>query len=487
MRTKVLFLSIAATAFCLSASLFPSMAAIEDIRRLYDLTPVSTNNPVLVSVKECQIEIPVSEFRAYVNSAFLPGKGGKTMTLAEKRAKLDSLLDDYFWIWEGYSKKADLTDPDILGMLSVTRSEAMKALLVEQEADVKVKSLEEYEKLKDEIRRRVFDQAEIHVSSNAYTVLTHAIGSTNATAATLSAEDRNLPLATCKAGTVSLGFFADTYLQMPPESRPDLAQPNGLEKMLREMLADDLLLAAAKERGLENADPVRTQVQADRTGLVRQWALDQVTREANQATHAPDYEKQLKKWYKAHLKTLYTTKNADGTRHVLDLEKDRDAIQGDYFNDLQERLRKEELKKMRKGKKIEANEKLLGQLVVSWPEPHQPAQMPPSLVAWDATTREFIAKAGDTNVVMSFTMTNLSPYDLTVSDIHAVNEFINVQSPSIPWTIKPGEHGTLQADVDLRNKKGTGYLPVEVTSTLGSKTLTLKITYFDGKAAKPEK
>src|SRR4051812_27227663 len=46
-----------------------AMAAIEDVRRLYDLTPVSTNNPVLMAVKECQIEIPLTEFRAYVNSS----------------------------------------------------------------------------------------------------------------------------------------------------------------------------------------------------------------------------------------------------------------------------------------------------------------------------------------------------------------------------------------------------------------------------------
>ncbi|HXF10170.1 MAG TPA: DUF1573 domain-containing protein [Desulfuromonadaceae bacterium] len=457
---------------------FSSMADIEDVWRLYDLTPVSTNNPVLASVPECRIEIPASEFRAYINSAFIPNKEGKTMTPADKREKLQSLVDDYFWVWRGYSEKADVVDREIHGMLAITRDEAMKALFIEQEADARVKSLEEYEKLKGEIRDRLFDQAEIHVSSTAYAVLTNAIASTNGGGTSLSAEDRNLPLATCKVGAVNVGAFADIYLQMEPANRPDLSREDGVAKVLKELFADHLLLAAARERGLDRAEPVRTQVQADRTGLVRQWALDQVTRRAEEMTKAPDYEKQLKKWYKANLKTRYTTKNPDGTKHVIDFEKDRPTVQGDYFNDLQERLRQDELKKMRKGKKIQVDDKLLTQLVVTWPEPHQPAEMPSSLVGWDATTREFTARAGDTNVVLSFTMTNLSPYDLTIQDIHAVNEFITVESPPMPWTIKPGDQGTLRANVDLRNKKGTGYLPVEVTSSLGSKTLTLKITYY---------
>src|SRR5437899_6484231 len=104
MRTQVLLPILAATAFVLSASILPLTAAIEDVRRLYDLTPVSTNNPVLASVKECQIEIPVSEYRAYINSAFIPGKEGKTLAPAEKRAKLDELLNEYFWVWQGYSQ-----------------------------------------------------------------------------------------------------------------------------------------------------------------------------------------------------------------------------------------------------------------------------------------------------------------------------------------------------------------------------------------------
>ncbi|HXE43503.1 MAG TPA: hypothetical protein VN516_10790, partial [Candidatus Baltobacteraceae bacterium] len=285
-----------------------SRAAIEDVRRLYDLTPVSTNNPVLASVKECGIEIPVSEFRGFVNSAFLPGKEGKIMSAAEKRAELQKLLDDYFWIWDGFSHDADKT-PDIQGMLAITRNEAMKALLVEQEADAKVTSLEEYEKFKQEIRRELFDKAEIHVSSKAYEILKSTIKAAGTNEFVLSPEAQSVPLATSKAGTVGVGKFLEAYFEIPPTNRPDLTKQENVVGILRDIISEDLLLAAAHERGLDQAAPVRTQVQADSTGLVREWALDQVTREVQAKMDAPGAEKQLKRWYQAHRKTLYTKKD----------------------------------------------------------------------------------------------------------------------------------------------------------------------------------
>ncbi|HXE42411.1 MAG TPA: hypothetical protein VN516_05245, partial [Candidatus Baltobacteraceae bacterium] len=385
-------------------------SAIEDVWRLYDLTPVSTNNPVLATVKDSKIEIPLSEFRAFLRNSMHPGKEGKILTEADKRDELGKLLDDYFWVWDGYTSKADQT-PEIAGMLAITRDEAMKALLIEQEADSKVTSLEEYEKLKQEIRQRIFNQAEIHVSTDAYKIIKAATAKTAGTngvetmaANNLNPEQQATPLAICKAGTVSVGKFLQVYFQIPAESRPDLSTPDNIEKVLQEILADNLLLVEARERGLDKAEAVRTQVQADRTGLVRQWALDQITKKAAVAMNDAKFEDQLKKWYRAHLKSLYTVKEGDGGKRIVDFQKDHDLIQGDYFNNLQEQMRTAELQKLRKGKKIKINRKLLAQLVLTWPTLSRPAEMPSSLVAWNADTREFIAKAGDTNAVLSFTL-----------------------------------------------------------------------------------
>src|SRR5205823_8507483 len=135
----------------------------------------------------------------------------------------------------GYAAKADETDRDIRGMLAVTRNEAMKALLVEREADTKVTSLEEYEKLKEDIRRRIFDEAEIHVSPKAYAILTNALDSPDTKEADITAEEKNFPLATCKAGAVTVGTFLSAYMEMPVESRPDVALQENLVKVLREL------------------------------------------------------------------------------------------------------------------------------------------------------------------------------------------------------------------------------------------------------------
>lgn len=479
MRCKF-FIIVAIVASAIQSGV--SATTIEDVWRLYDLTPASTNNPVVARVEGSAIEIPLSEFRAFLRSSMHPGKEGKILTEAEKRAELQKLLDDYFWVWDGYTHNADRT-PDVAEMLTITRDEAMKALLLEQEADAHVSSLEEYEKLKKELRQRIFDQAEIHVSPAAYEIVKAA--ATNAAGAgSLTAKQQNIPFATSKVGAVSAGQFLEAYFQMEPTNRPDLRIRKNVGIVLQAILGDDLLLAEARDRGLDKAESVRIQVQSDRTGLVRQWALDAVTKKTTAAMNDdPKIQSHLKKWYRAQLKALYTITNHDGSTHVLGFQKNHDEIQSDYFNHLQEQMRADELKQLRKGKKIDVDEKLLTQTVLTWPLPWRPAEMPPSLVSWNADTREFIASAGDTNVVLSFTFTNLSPYEMTVQDIHVVNEFITIESPPLPWTVPAGGHGELKAHVDLRNKKGIGYLPIDVTTSFGSKTLTLKLVYYSSAPA----
>src|SRR4051812_48479275 len=93
-------------ACCLAAT--PLRAAeqnIEKLHRLYDLSPVSQQNPVVARVAGCDIEIPVSEFRAYV--AGLPEDQKRTsLTLEEKRARLQELLNEHFLLWDGYRQGA---------------------------------------------------------------------------------------------------------------------------------------------------------------------------------------------------------------------------------------------------------------------------------------------------------------------------------------------------------------------------------------------
>jgi len=474
---------------CLSAFLVQARANGEDLRRLYDLTPVSATNPVVAEVKDCDIEIPVSEFAGFIRTHTPPNRYGRQLTADEKRRALDGVIDDHFWVWYGYAHHAD-QNSDIQEMLAVTRDEAMKALLLKAEANDRADSLPDYERLKQQLEQRLFDQAEIHIQKHAYDVLLAAANrvnladqaATNAMAAPpdgLSAAERNLPLAVSKAATVPVGPFLDAYRQLPVAERPDLAKHEVVEALLRSALTDSLMLAEARRRGLDKDKAVREQVQSDCTGLVRMWALDQVTRQTVEAMQQPGVELKVRQWYDAHLKSLYTIRDKDGNTRVMDFKTNYAIIKDDCFNGLQEQLRAERLRQFRAGHPVRIDEKRLAGLALNWWEPVEVAELAPPLVSWDADTREYAVKPGETNATFSFTVTNNAPVELVLEDIFPVNEFITVTAPVPPLKLNPGEHGEVRVNVDLRNKRGIGHSPIHVMSSLGSKTLMLTLIYPD--------
>ena len=493
MRYRQLFVALI-TLVWISAHANTSSPAIEDVRRLYDLSPVSPANPVLVEVKKCSIEIPVSEFAAFLRSDTPPGREGKLLTAEEKRKELDKLLNDYFWVWEGYSKKADQA-ADTKGMLQITRAEAMKAILIREEADARATNYNDYLNRKQAFIRSLLDKLDVRLSSSAYEVLKAGAkqadivdAKTNASADTpiLTPQALELPLATCKIATNRVGDLLAAYRQLPLGTRPNLENRDSVIGLLQTVLENSLLLAEAERRGLDKDIQVQQQVQSDRTGLVRMWALDQITRKTQDIMNAPGSEARLKQWFEANKKSRYTTHDAQGD-HVIDFTRNYDAIKDDCFIDLQQKLRDEELRNMRQGKTIRINEKLLDQTDFNWREVVHITELAPPIAHWDTDVREYTVKPGETNVSFAFTITNTAPVELVVEDIHPANEFVTVTAPTLPLKLNPAQWAEMRMDVDFRNKKGVGHSPIYVISSLGNKTLTLIIHYPDSVDEPPKK
>lgn len=478
--------------------------AIERVWRLYDLTPVSADNPVLASVKECGIEIPLSELRAYVRTDTPPNRVGKMLTGPEKQRELQKLVDDYFWIWSGYHQHVDQTDPDIRGMLGITRNEALRDLLIKREVESKASSMAEFQLLRKAFVRQLFDRMETHVSPHAVELAklgARHINAFDASGKQRNAEDDALPdgltqaqrlepLATSKLGTLRVGDFLAVYTHPPVAERADLDQKGALEAELAEAYSGALLLAEAEARGLDRDPAVRQQVQSDRTGLVRQWAIEQVARQADEITHDPANAPKLKAWYEAHLASFYTKKDDHGQVHVLPYAPNSDQILSDYFTDLLQRMQREELDRLRHGRTLVIDAKALEAAEIPWFAPPPKLEMPATMITWDADTRAYVVKPGETHASFVFTLKNVSSDLLTIDDIHPVNEFVTVGGPQLPWRLKPGMSADVKLDVDLRDKFGVGTAPIEVLSSVGSKTLTLKITYPprpEAEAAAPAK
>ena len=113
-------------------------------------------------------------------------------------------------------------------------------------------------------------------------------------------------------------------------------------------------------------------------------------------------------------------------------------------------------------------------LVALTNRPVQPATQPLPLVA-DADVKEYTAKPGETNAQFTFTLTNTSPADVTVNEVHTSCGCTVAQLPSQPWTLAPGTNGQIHVTVDLRGKRGQVTKLVYVNGTTGSKTLTVKV------------
>src|SRR4051812_1530711 len=97
----------------MSAGTWSNERDAASLRRLYDMTPESSANPILLRVREYGIEISQSELQAFVKSlpadAFGAGAAAKPIALTreQKRQCLDRLLDEHLLMWDGYRRKVD--------------------------------------------------------------------------------------------------------------------------------------------------------------------------------------------------------------------------------------------------------------------------------------------------------------------------------------------------------------------------------------------
>lgn len=404
---RVIALSLLSTLFtaCNTARSETMSADASGLHSLYDMTPVSATNPVLATVKDCGIEIPVSEFRAYVEAQpktmpMTSGTNGLPLTLEQKRAPLQNLINEHLLMWLGYQQKADQT-PDIAHLLEVTRAMLMREYLVAQDTGNKPVTTAEYQQVRQKLIDQSFNQTDVTVSDDAYQKLKAALKflrstGENSPAQTnlfsdpalnklsppvrqavedsvkqaiqpsilnqLTPEMRNSVFARCKVGFITIGDVLDCYRQMPPDKRPDLERPAGVNQILEQMFAKSLLTEEVRKRGLEKSPMMLEKLQLNRNMLVRLYALNQFAREATARAKEPGEQARVKQWYQAHLKDRYTYKDANGKEQVIPFEGQYERIEDDFVDDLREKIREQRVYALRKAHKIRINEPELKQL-----------------------------------------------------------------------------------------------------------------------------
>lgn len=100
---------------------------------------------------------------------------------------------------------------------------------------------------------------------------------------------------------------------------------------------------------------------------------------------------------------------------------------------------------------------------------------PARSLAFDAVHKQVIARAGQSNAVVSFTVTNASAAPIIIRDV-ALSCGCSVASlPARPWTLKPRESGVVTVTTDLRGKRGSLLKTAIVQASSGTSVLTYQV------------
>ncbi len=110
------------------------------------------------------------------------------------------------------------------------------------------------------------------------------------------------------------------------------------------------------------------------------------------------------------------------------------------------------------------------------PAPAPPPQLPGSVIAWDADTKEYTAKPGEMTAPFTFYFTNVSSEEVIYTGVHTSCGCTVAQLPTPPWKLPPGTNGAVPVLMSLANKHGIVFKTVTFNTDKGYKTLMLKVT-----------
>jgi len=96
-------------------------------------------------------------------------------------------------------------------------------------------------------------------------------------------------------------------------------------------------------------------------------------------------------------------------------------------------------------------------------------------LAFDAMTKRYDAKVGEVSAPFTFGVTNTSSANVVVNYVRPSCGCTAAKLPPTPWTLKPGESGVMEFNVDLRGKYGQLSKYVTVDTSAGIKLLNIQI------------
>jgi hypothetical protein len=100
--------------------------------------------------------------------------------------------------------------------------------------------------------------------------------------------------------------------------------------------------------------------------------------------------------------------------------------------------------------------------------------IPPTVLAFDASLKQCQAKAGATNALFCFWVTNVCVTNVVIFSVSTSCGCAVAHVPTLPWVIEPGQAGAIKVDLDLQGRRGIVIKGVEITSSAGVAALVVR-------------
>lgn len=111
--------------------------------------------------------------------------------------------------------------------------------------------------------------------------------------------------------------------------------------------------------------------------------------------------------------------------------------------------------------------------------------MDANAIKWDAETKEYTPKAGETTAPFTFWLTNVSSSEVLINSVRTSCGCTVAKLPAQPWKIEPGASGPIEVSLSLAGKSGLIAKGVTVDSSVGVKQLTVRANIPTGVGAAP--
>lgn len=360
----------------LAALLIPAAWADES-RRLFDFATVSDANPVVASIDGGRVEIPLSELRGYRDAEKLNAIRDPA-SLAQKRAVLEDLLNEYLFVDEAYRTGVP-ESPGFARQMAATRTMVLSDLMA-MRAQQAAPAATDGTDAGAALAEKLFEATDVVVSNEAYEVFKRGAQQVVEAGAVLrpglppeqreeiEGRMRRVVAGTPEAvlvryadRTISLRQVLVIYAGLPAEKRPAVQTPAGFIDMIKPLILPELMVMEAVRRGIE-AEPVfRQKLIQNRNALLRFHAQGLAERRTNELLQAPDLEERLRAYHQLH-QSSYVVTDAAGNRRPATYEESRAQVEGDYSVTLRDRLLAEQADDLRKSRTVQVDEKALAAL-----------------------------------------------------------------------------------------------------------------------------